>query len=259
MKIYVLSENHAGDGFEAEHGLSFFIDAGTKILFDAGQSDLFIKNAILMGLNISDVDVLVLSHGHYDHGNGMIHLKGYPLILHPACFSSRYSSRTGDYCGLSFDAETASRNFDLKMHTEPFWISPKIVFLGKIPRINGFEDPPSGFENESGNVDHIPDDTALAFLLSDGLVVVSGCAHAGICNIVSHAIGVTGVQEVQAVVGGFHLKNDDIRTELTIRWLKDFGVKSVVPLHCTSGAAHKALSDAFGSPQVRAGNHLFYT
>ena len=92
MKLSILTENSAGSTFCAEHGLSYLIDIdGESILFDTGHSDCFLKNADKLGRDIdTEVKTLVLSHGHWDHGNGLTHLRGQTLITHPAAFRNRY-------------------------------------------------------------------------------------------------------------------------------------------------------------------------
>ncbi|MDX9930050.1 MAG: MBL fold metallo-hydrolase, partial [Bacteroidales bacterium] len=90
MKVFVLTENNAGELTAEEHGLSYLIESdGRRILFDTGQSDLFLKNAAVMGVSLEGIDMIVLSHGHYDHGNGLEHLGGGKLLCHPGCFVKR--------------------------------------------------------------------------------------------------------------------------------------------------------------------------
>src|SRR4030043_1119227 len=101
MKISVLAENYPGAFTPAEHGLSYLIEFdGKRILFDAGQSDMFLKNAETMKVSMANIDIVILSHGHFDHGNGLSFLSGGSLICHPGCFVKRYRQRDHTYIGL---------------------------------------------------------------------------------------------------------------------------------------------------------------
>jgi len=111
MNLTVLSEMRAMEGFGSEHGLSFLIEADRKkILFDTGSSDLFLQSADRLSLDLEEVDRIVLSHGHWDHGNGLAWMKGKPLICHPGCFVKRYRKSGGEYLGLSLSREETAVN-----------------------------------------------------------------------------------------------------------------------------------------------------
>jgi 7,8-dihydropterin-6-yl-methyl-4-(beta-D-ribofuranosyl)aminobenzene 5'-phosphate synthase len=103
------------------------------------------------------------------------------------------------------------------------------------------------------------DDSGLAIITPLGLVVVSGCAHAGICNMTAHAMKVTGIEKVRMVIGGFHLQNDDQVTHKTIEWLKSRNVEQVVPSHCTGFAAQTAIFQAYRFLPVKSGNIIEIT
>ena len=116
VRIVVLNDNRKNNPqLENEHGLSLYIEVdGYKILLDAGQTDIFKKNAKKLGVNLDDLDTIVLSHGHYDHGNGLKHIdKKIPLICCPGCDCYRVSKRTGNYGGLNQKVEELSEKFDL--------------------------------------------------------------------------------------------------------------------------------------------------
>jgi 7,8-dihydropterin-6-yl-methyl-4-(beta-D-ribofuranosyl)aminobenzene 5'-phosphate synthase len=98
------------------------------------------------------------------------------------------------------------------------------------------------------------DDSGLAIVTSKGLVVVSGCAHSGICNMVLQATKVTGIEKIYAVIGGFHLQNDDITTKMTIDWMKSMQVEQIIPSHCTSFSAQTAIYKSFPFMPVKSGN-----
>ena len=260
MKLTVLTENVAGGRLGAEHGLSYLIEHdGKTILFDTGYSDLFMKNAERLNVNlIQDANVVVLSHGHWDHGDGLRYLSEKILITHPSSFIKRYRKTDMSYIGLTLTQEEIESNFDLKTTVEPYRISEKIIFLGEIPRENDFESQTTTFVDENGVPDFVPDDSAMAFILNDELVVVTGCSHSGICNIVEYAREVTGIKKVKAVIGGFHLKHNNRQTKRTIEYFNSLNILHLHPSHCTELPALAAFFDEFGIEQLKTGTVLTF-
>ncbi len=258
IKITVLNDNTPGRRLLAEHGLSFLIETDDlKLLLDAGASDVFLRNANALNINLSDVDLVVLSHGHWDHGNGLKFLNGLKLMTHPAVFTKRYHlSRERDYVGLDQGQEELKRNFDLRLTKEPTFINDDVVFLGEIPRLNDFEAQTTAFVDDKGELDFVPDDTGIAVRTEKGLVVISGCAHAGICNTVAHASGIMNEERILAVMGGFHLKKNDRVTKKTIQYFKEIGVKYVYPSHCTDLPALSQFHLNFGMNRIKTGDVL---
>lgn len=112
MKITVLSDNNDKKGFQSEHGLSFYIEKIDKnILFDTGASNIFLRNDEILGVNIKDVDTVVLSHGHFDHGYGLNYIKDKTLICHPGCFKVRHRKNGFANIGLNLtNSRTAGLN-----------------------------------------------------------------------------------------------------------------------------------------------------
>ncbi len=257
MQIFVLVENSAGAQTPAEHGLSYLIESdGKSILFDTGQSDLFMKNAAAMGLSLDHIDFVVLSHGHYDHGNGLEYLGEGELICHPGCFVKRFRKTDNTYIGLKCTQEELDARFSVTLSSTPVHLSEKIVFLGEIPRVTAFESKSTSFLFEDGSPDFVMDDTALAMILPEGLFVVTGCGHSGIVNTLEHAIKVTGIDKIFGVMGGFHLKENDLQTRETISYLKRKKVKHVLPSHCTSEAALAEFHRFFDSRTIKTGDIL---
>jgi len=257
MKIYVLTDNHASKDFSAEWGLSLLIKHDYKnILFDFGNSDLFLKNAKKLGIDLSLVNYYILSHGHWDHGDGLAYLKEKKkLICHPSAFIKRYR-KTGAYIGLSFDIEEAKEKFELCLTREPYMISENIIFLGNIPRITEFESQKTNFVKEDGSEDFVNDDSALAIKSEKGLIVISGCAHSGICNTIEYAREVSNVDRVYAVLGGFHLKGNDELTIKTIKYLKKLNINILRPSHCTQFPALAEFYNTFNSEPFAAGAEI---
>ncbi|MBN1107486.1 MAG: MBL fold metallo-hydrolase [Bacteroidales bacterium] len=255
MKISVLADNHAGAFTRAEHGLSYLVEHDQrKILLDTGQSSLFAENASVMKINLEDIDTIVLSHGHFDHGDGLDNLEGKKLICHPGCFVQRYRKQDNTYIGLKLSKEELEQRFSLITAEEPYRISEGSWFLGYIPRITDFESQRTTFIFKDGSPDFVDDDSAMALMLDEGLFIVTGCGHAGIVNTIEHALKVTGGNKIAGVMGGFHLKTDDRQTIETIKYLKENRVKYVMPSHCTELPALASFYNEFGIRQVKTGD-----
>ena len=237
IKITILNDNRPRTPYASEHGLSWLVEADDqKILFDTGPSDIFLRNARKMNLSLDDVDTVVLSHGHYDHGGGLPWLKRDPkrkLICHPEVFAGKF--RKGDhlYIGLPVTREEALKNFELIESKEPYHVTENILFLGEIPRINDFESQRTSFEKRDGSDDFIQDDSGIAIRTSKGLIVITGCGHAGICNTLSYALKVTRENRILAAMGGFHLKYDDEQTRRVVDCFIHMDVQKAFPSHCT--------------------------
>ncbi|RPH31300.1 MAG: MBL fold metallo-hydrolase [Bacteroidales bacterium] len=258
MRLTVLTENTAGGKFLAEHGLSYLIERDDeKILFDTGHSDIFLKNGLDLGIDVqNDVKTVVLSHGHWDHGDGLQFLNGKTFIAHPSVFTKRYRKGGGDNIGLCLSKFELEEKFTVIETKTPFYLSEHIIFLGEIPRNNHFESQNTAFVDEQGEDDFIPDDSALAIIQNNELIVVTGCSHSGICNIVKYAQKVSGINKVKAIIGGFHLKKDDLQTKKTVEYLKQIGVDKLYPSHCTELPALAVFYNEFKIHQVKTGQIL---
>ncbi|MDD4109174.1 MAG: MBL fold metallo-hydrolase [Prolixibacteraceae bacterium] len=255
MKLYIITENCAGGKFLAEHGLSYILETdGKKILFDTGHSDIFLKNATGMDIDIEkETDTVVLSHGHWDHGDGLRYLRNKKLIAHPSSFMRRFRKRDFSPVGLSLSRAEIEAEFDLIESKKPLQITQSMYFLGEIPRITTFEAQTTSFVDDYRNDDFIPDDSALAAIVNNELIVVTGCSHSGICNIIEHAKKVTGISTVRTVLGGFHLKENDQQTKKTINYIKDNNIREVYPSHCTELPALSAFYENFRGFQLKTG------
>lgn len=256
MKITVLTENMAGGKLLAEHGLSYLVEHDNhKILFDAGHSDLFLRNGLILGIDVEkEVDIVVLSHGHWDHGDGLRYISDKKLICHPEVFMKRCRRGKRENIGLCLSREDIEKKFEVVTSESPLSISDNIIFLGGVPRNNDFESKITAFTDSSGNDDFVPDDSGLVIIDNNELVVISGCGHSGICNMVDHAINVTQVKKVKMVIGGFHLKHDNTETQKTIGYLKKHNIQRVYPSHCTELPALAAFYREFGFRQVKTGD-----
>lgn len=260
LRISILADNSAGTYAMAEHGLSYLIEYdGRCILFDTGQSDLFRTNAASMNINLeNNIDLIVLSHGHFDHGNGLSLLSGKRLLCHSGCFETRFSKKDHRYIGLNLTRDQLASSFDLMTSDSPYRISDLIYFLGEIPRNTDFESKTTTFVFTDGTPDFVMDDSALALILPEGLFVVTGCGHAGIVNTLEHARKVTGINSIYGIMGGFHLKDINPQLKETVKYLKENNVRNVFPSHCTALPAMSYFYSHFRVGQVRTGDILTF-
>lgn len=239
----------------AEHGLAILVERGEHVvLFDTGASDALVRNAGTLGVDLSRVSAIALSHGHYDHTGGLAALLGVvpkevPIRVHPGALVRRYSVRPGgEPREIGFRGGTEARRRVLSSEGA-VGLAPGLVLTGYVPRVNGFEDAGGPFylDPEGKEPDIIPDDQALVVMTDAGNILVSGCAHAGIINTLGHAATVTGDDRFLAVVGGMHLKSaSPERIARTIRALEESGVERIGPAHCTGDAACAGFAETFG-------------
>jgi 7,8-dihydropterin-6-yl-methyl-4-(beta-D-ribofuranosyl)aminobenzene 5'-phosphate synthase len=247
----------------AEHGWSSLISASTgdstnHLLFDFGWSKQgAAQNAQILNLDLHQIDLLALSHGHIDHFGGikalceLIDKPGIELVLHPAAFRNpRYGKVMGDtkifQPSLTLDMLSES-GVALKQTETPLpLLDDKFLFLTGIPRRTAFEKGMPEVYYLDGNEekpDHIDDDSSIVVDLKDqGLVIISGCGHTGMINTIEYAREVTGVEKIHAVIGGFHLTGPEFGHVIqpTIDALKQINPDDVVPTHCTG---RKAMGD----------------
>lgn len=252
----------------AEHGFSAMVstvvdDQPRSLLFDFGFSEHGAAfNAEALGADMGSVEIMALSHGHMDHFGGiekltgMIGRSGIELVVHPEVFRNpRYMKITEDFKVMfppftREKAETAGATLVETPAPYPM-LDEQALFLSEIERTTEFEKgAPSLWFDKDGKAqqDTFEDDTALAFVVKDkGLVVISGCAHAGIVNTVRYARKTTGVEPVYAVMGGFHLSGPDQAAVIkpTIEALKEIDPAYIIPTHCTGRNATQMIEAAF--------------
>jgi len=253
MRVTVLNDEKPGI-CPAEHGISFLIEGGAKILFDVGPSDIFARNAATLGIDLEEVSAIILSHGHWDHTNGLKYIKGKKLVCHPDCFAKRFWKNDKEYNGVPITLEEAKKQFQLVLTTKPYKLGEDILFLGEIPRLNGFEAKTTEFYLEGGADDFILGDSALAIKTGKGLAVIAGCSHAGICNIVEYAKKASGVGNVYAVIGGFHLLENNESARRTIEYFQKEKIAAVYPSHCVSEAVIEEMGKSLNVIRIRSGD-----
>jgi 7,8-dihydropterin-6-yl-methyl-4-(beta-D-ribofuranosyl)aminobenzene 5'-phosphate synthase len=254
--ITTLIENNAsGPGLSAEHGLSFWIEYGDRhILFDTGQSDLLVQNAKLLNINLVQADAIVLSHGHYDHTGGLSAVLDIApkalLYLHPAAMKPKFSrsSHKSYSIGMPDSAKKAIHIRQIIWTESTTSVFDGVGLTGRIPRTNSFEDTGGQFflDEEGTEPDQLLDDQALFIESSKGLVIILGCAHAGVVNTLQQISNIKPGKDFYAIMGGMHLINaGPERIERTITAFREYDLQQIGPVHCTGGNAVERIRSAF--------------
>jgi len=278
-----IKDGRIGRSILAEHGFSALLQATSagvdhQLIFDFGYSPQGAAyNAEALGLDLSRVEALALSHGHFDHFGGLAALVGrvgrkeLPLVLHPEAFRPGRHMKVSEKFSLFFpdltrDALAAAGVAPVESVDPQPLCDATMLFLGQIPRATAFEQgAPNLFflHDREAHRDTFEDDTAMVLhLMGRGLIVLSGCAHSGIINTVAHARAVTGVEKVHAVMGGFHLsgpgKADLIRQ--TVEAMAAIDPDYIIPTHCTGRNAVMAFEKAMPGKVIinMAGTRLIF-
>lgn len=253
IKIVILNDtrNSNEDKLENDDGFSTYIEVeNNKILLDAGPSEKFIKNAEKLGVDLNLVDTMVLSHGHFDHGDGLKYWdKKVDFIAHPNCTLKRWWKHDhSHYSGIQLTKEELENRYKVHFTKEPYAINDNTYFLGEIKRI--YPVTLKKWVLEDGKNDEVLDDSGMVINTKEGIIVIAGCSHSGICNIIEQAKRVTGNQKVLAVIGGFHLQEIDDNTNKVIEYIKN-NVEEVILAHCTSDqVCNKFREDLEGKVKV---------
>lgn len=263
MKLCVLVDNNTliDRYYCGEPAVSYYIKTdGLSILFDTGYSELFLKNAQKMNIDLHSLTHVVLSHGHNDHSNGLRHLaermncSALKLISHPDCLIPKYCE--GDFIGSPLSPDEAAEHFCYMPTKAPLWLSESCVFLGEIPVCLDFEPrQPIGTRHVDGAEasDMLLDDSALACKTTQGLFIITGCSHSGICNIIEFAKKVCGESRIAGVIGGFHLFAEGERLRATADYMSRMVSGTLYPCHCVSLRAKTALMRRSAVQEVGVG------
>jgi len=266
-RITILVDNNVvpGKGLVPEHGFSAVLERdGRKVIFDSGQGPALVHNSIALNFDLTSLDAAVFSHGHYDHTGGLSHIvelnPGIEVVLHPDAFSSRLSIR---------DSTTAPRSIGIPFKRKMIEglgacftcitrfeeIRPGVWFTGEVPRVFGPSLDPRLFRSVDNHPipDMIKDDASLVMDTYSGAVLLLGCAHAGLKNILYHVRRQLGIDRVHTVIGGTHLgPADKSETMAAIEALEEFKVEQIAPAHCTGTGPAEVLRAHFGSRFVEA-------
>ena len=256
LKVTVLVEdsvNVKNPNLIAKHGLSLLVEtkfAGvdSRFLMDVGPgSDIALRNADIIDMDMKKIDLIMLSHGHYDHTGALLQVLKYidhsiPVIAHPNVFSPKFAYKPAlTPIGIEFDQPAIkAAGGELLLTRDSIALLNGVLSSGEILRKTYFENTKGFWTVEYNNFidDTVSDDQALFInVRNKGLVILTGCAHSGIINTVRQAIRVTG----------FHLEQaNDERIQKSIKELKEIDLKRIYPCHCTGKKAISQLAKSFG-------------
>lgn len=269
MKLTVICENSvervAPVGLLGEHGFACLLQLGeSSFLFDTGAGGTLINNCKRLGVSLETLDGVIISHGHRDHSGGLMDLLAHrnplPIYAHPELFRPRYSTNQGSLREIGCpwtreQLEAAGARFEL--HSTPHLLTKNLILSGAVPRRKGVEagDPNLQTRDAQNNLipDPLDDDLSLYLSTDQGLVIILGCAHAGLCTIIDHARQVTCVEKIRLLLGGTHLKffsPDQLQQTLT--YLKSLDIEQIGACHCTGMHAARLLADCFGERYFNA-------
>ena len=269
----------------AEHGFSALLEISyvyenatktNKFLFDTGVSkEGIVNNSDVLGINLKDIETIVLSHGHFDHISGLISTlgrlkKSVEIIAHPEAFLRRWLVYpNGNKARMDFlDEEEINqaggiirkvdkisflpRNANMQSKKKTNQANNRVMITGEIPRVTEFEKGfPLQYKEQDNEINLVPDplvsdDQALIMNVKNkGLIILTGCGHAGIVNTIKFAKKVTGIKKIYCVIGGFHLSGQDYEASipLTIAELTRVDPQYIVPCHCTGWKATNKIID----------------
>ena len=269
----------------AEHGFSALLEISyvyenatktNKILFDTGVSkEGIVNNSDVLGINLKDIETIILSHGHFDHISGLISTlgrlkKSVEIIAHPEAFLRRWLVYpNGNKARMDFlDEEEINqaggiirkvdkisflpRNVNMQSKKKTNQANNRVMITGEIPRVTEFEKGfPLQYKEQDNEINLVPDplvsdDQALIMNVKNkGLIILTGCGHAGIVNTINFAKKVTGIKKIYCVIGGFHLSGQDYEDSipLTIAELTRVNPQYIVPCHCTGWKATNKIID----------------
>lgn len=258
MKITVLANDYTNGACPAEHGLSLFVEFnGKKILVDAGPGDTFLSNSLKLGIDLSKVDFIIITHGHYDHTSGFkkFQFGGQKVFVHKNAFKDRYRllPEGYDFNGIKWNEKNLAGKTNFILNEKFVEIDKGVFLSGTIPRAKGT--PKNNFfEKINGEYlpDIVEDEQLIVFKEKDGLVVVSGCTHFGIENMTDFIKQKFPNQKVKALFAGLHLsKQNDENLEKTIKYFSDNDIyQKIYSLHCTGEKAGRMIEEKLNGKLV---------
>lgn len=282
LRISVIAENTVmpKSRFLGQNGVSYLLEArresGTRIIVvDVGQNHYaLMHNMKILGINPSDIDMIVMTHCHYDHTAGIAALlseigrQNVPVVGHPDSF--RLSFRTEpslEHKGMTLEDQPdniVANGGRLFLTRDPIQLMPGLTTTGEVPRLTDFEHPGhTRYTIRDGRieVDMMEDDVSVVANVRDcGIVIVTGCSHAGIVNIAKHAMNMFAGQPLYGIIGGFHLIDvGNVRIQRTVEELVRLNPHLVSAGHCTGFEAQVALLNGLGDRFVQLTCGLEFT
>ena len=281
----VMSMNWYEQPIVAEHGfcaaLTLHIGgAKHRLLLDSGLDSMAAShNADMLRFDLSNCDLLISSHGHIDHAGGLLSLRNRMnkvqrarIVLHEDAFRNRLVKfQDGRTINLPAPQRSLLTNAGYEIienHSPSLWIDDRVLVTGEIPRTNSFE---KGFPNHYSEIDEgkmeadplIKDDQAIILTVKNkGLVIITGCGHAGIINTINYAKELTGEDRIYCLLGGMHLSGGLFESIIgrTVEELERLKPKFIVPCHCSGLKAmieiSRKMPDAFIQNSVGT-NYIF--
>jgi len=259
MKITVLCNDKALKGFESEHGISFYIESSKKkYLFDTGSTDVAVKNAAKLGIDLSEVEMIIISHGHYDHLGGLESVLresgGKRVLIGEGGFEPKYSGKVEsspkitraefEELGASVENVCSSKEIEKDLY---------VMTAAPFATDERPEEKHNKVDGRKQTRDFFGDELSLALVESGIVTVITGCSHRGIGNIIKQA---SEYGEVKAVVGGLHLLHKT-KEELDgiFNYLEGFKIEKFHIGHCTGDEVIKAIERRFSAKvcELRAG------
>lgn len=261
-RITILCENSVGVpfGVVGEHGFACLIETDKgDYLFDTGQGFGIVTNALALGKDLKRIKAVMISHGHYDHTGGLpavLKIKGpVPVYGHPGMFFERYWSKDGEkrYIGIPYRRpflESLGARFQL--NTEMIKVGPGVYLTGEIPQTTIFEKndinmtvhPPG-----AGPIhpDPVQDDLSLIVDSDNELILILGCAHAGMVNIINYTLEKMGRDRIHTIIGGTHLGfSSEDQFDETLRVIDQYQIERIGVSHCTGLAKAAILFNRLG-------------
>ncbi len=255
LQIRVLCDNHAQGELQAEHGLALWMRSPElNLLFDTGSGDTLVANAERLDIRLNECQMVVLSHGHYDHSGGLAALWQLgvhcPVMAHPGVILPRYSRHPHKPVrSIGMPTPVVTRLWQLPTQMRLWALTAQMLTpywgtSGEIPRQDPLEDVGGPFflDAEGCAPDLIEDDLALWLNTPRGLVIVLGCCHSGLINTITHIRRLTGIDKVAWIIGGFHLLHAaEPRLAHTLDFLQHCQLDFLRPGHCTGDAVVERL------------------
>ncbi|MDD5224459.1 MAG: MBL fold metallo-hydrolase [bacterium] len=274
VKITILVDNSAGQlsALLGEHGFSALVEAdGFRLLFDTGAGRAVIPNVQSLGIDLSEINAVVISHGHYDHTGGLppvlSRMEKVPVYLGAEAWADKFALLPdGSERWIGMPAardllEKSGARFELV--AGPRELAPGIILTGPIPRTNDFETvEPILQVKKAGELqpDPVSEDQALILKGEEGITVLTGCAHAGVVNTLAYAMQLTGASEIHGLIGGFHLLfSSGVRLDKTVAFFRQAGLKMLAPCHCTGFRALAELHRRAGELMVPVGSGSIFS
>lgn len=273
VQVSILVENTTPTpSFVGEYGFAAMVDIdGKRYLFDTGCSGALFPNAASLGLNLTDIEGVIISHGHFDHTGALLPVieksNNKKIYAHSNIFAHRpVQLGNGQYreIGCACNREELEKAGAELIFTDVFTaIAPSIFVTGEVPRITAYEDVGARFQIEKDGQffdDALIDDMAMVIDRPEGLIIISGCAHSGIINIMDYVCKKIGKDHIQAFIGGTHLIGaSDNRMVKTIEALRNISIDRLIVSHCTGFHAAAKLYNAMPDKVIKGDAGMVFT